>query len=190
VTRRSLIQRALLLLGIEPVALIGCASRRIASEGSRPAELMLDQPSESGALSTGEMESLAAFGEVLVEGRALPPAERRYLLEHIEDRTRSPEYLSLYRGAASTLDRLAGRRFASLEVHERIDLIARYRLAAPVRPGENLGPFADEIRTLQIRTTRDLIRGYYASPAGWAVVSYDSFPGRCGDLTRYTRPEA
>jgi len=36
----------------------------------------------------------------------------------------------------------------------------------------------------------DLINGYWRSPAGWAAVGYGVFPGRCGDLTRYTRPEA
>jgi hypothetical protein len=37
---------------------------------------------------------------------------------------------------------------------------------------------------------RDLVGGYYNSPAGWAVVGYAHFPGRCGDLGRYVRPEA
>ena len=186
-TRRSLIQRALLILGIEPVGLLGCVSGRVASEASRPVEAALDPSSESGQLSTPEMEDLVAFGEVLVEGRTLAQAERRYLIEHIEDRaTRSPDYLTLYRTAASTLDRVAGRRFASLEVRERIDLITRHRLGAVQGPGEKL---PDEMRALRMRAVPDLIRGYYGSPAGWAAVGYDTFPGRCGDLTRYTRPE-
>ena len=181
VTRRSLIQWALLLVGIAPVALIGCVSRRIPSDTSRRVQDALERLSESTPLSTVEIGNLVAFGEVLVEGRTLTTSERRYLIEHIEDRTtRSLEYLSLYRGTAASLDRLAGRAFASLEVHERIDLIARHRLAGPVRAGEDLGPS---------RAARDLIGSYYGSPAGWAIVGYDSFPGRCGGLTRYSRPE-
>jgi hypothetical protein len=36
----------------------------------------------------------------------------------------------------------------------------------------------------------DLIRGYYESAAGWALVGYSTFPGQCGDLASYTRAEA
>ena len=124
-------------------------------------------------------------------GGTLAPAERRYLVEYIEDRTKgSPEYLSLYRTAASTLDRLAGRRFVSLELGERLQLIARHGLAGRrAQPGDDLGPLSTEMRTLRARVVPDLIRGYYSSAAGWAVVGYQTFPGRCGDLTRYTRPE-
>jgi hypothetical protein len=137
------------------------------------------------------METLVAFGEVLVEGRTLAPTERQHLVEHIEGRTsRSSDYLSLYRETASTLDRLAGQRFASLEVRERIELITRHRLVDPVGAKEDLGALSVEMRALRMRAAPDLIRGYYGSPAGWAVVGYDSFPGRCGDLTRYTRAEA
>ena len=188
VTRRSFIRQALLIFGIAPAALIGCVSRRVTSETSAPVEAALEPPAKTGPFSTGEIENLVAFGEVLVEGRALAPAERRHLVEHIEDGgTRSPDYLSLYRTAASTLDRVAGRRFASLEVRERIDLIARHRLAASPGPGEKL---SDEMRALRTRAVPDLIRGYYGSPAGWAAVGYDTFPGRCGELMRYTRSEA
>ncbi len=89
-----------------------------------------------------------------------------------------------------TLERLAGRRLASLEIQQRTELIARHRLAVSlVRPDEDLGPFPEEVRTLRTRIVPDLIGGYYNSPAGWAAVGYDTFPGRCGDLTRYGRSE-
>jgi len=141
-------------------------------------------------LSTTETEDLVAFGEVVVEGRALTLAERRHLVEHIEDRAkRSPEYLSRYRAAASTLVGMAGRRFAGLEISERIDLIARHGLAGRgVQPADDLDLSA-KTRVLRTRVAPDLIRGYYGSVAGWAVVGYQTFPGRCGELTRYTRPE-
>lgn len=131
-----------------------------------------------------------AFGEVVVEGRALALAERRVLVEHVQDRAkRSPEYRSLCRAAASTLNGLVGRRFAALEISERIDLIARHGLAGRgVEPADDLDPSA-KMRPLRTRIAPDLIRGYYASAAGWAVVGYQTFPGRCGELTRYTRPE-
>jgi hypothetical protein len=180
VTRRGLIGRSLLILGINAAGLIGCVLRR-------PAER-----STTRTLSGAELEDLVAFGEALVDGRTLAPRERRYLAEHLEYRTtRSPEYLSLYRTTAGTLEHLAGRRFAHLEMNERMELIARHHLAASgVRPGEDLGQFPDEMRSLRTRAVPDLIGGYYASPAGWAAVGYDTFPGRCGELTRYTRPES
>jgi hypothetical protein len=177
------------ILGIAPVG-IGCASRPARSASAPPVETRLDPAADTRLLSAAEMESLVAFGEVLVEGRTLGTDERRYLAEHIEDRTReSPNYLSFYRIAAGTLDRLAGRRFSSLEIRERISLIDRHRLAAGRGAGEDRGPLSSEMRTIRLRAAPDLIRGYYTSPAGWGVVGYDSFPGRCGDLARYTRPE-
>jgi hypothetical protein len=180
VTRRRLIQRALLILGIVPTGVIGCAAPRAADRAA------------ASELSNAELEALIAFGEALVEGRTLSLAERRPLVEHIEDRMKHrPGGLSLYRTTVSTLDRLAGRRFASLEVGERIQLIARHRLArAPGSREEELGPLPAEIRTIQLRVVPDVIRSYYGSPAGWAVVGYPTFPGRCGNLTRYTRAES
>jgi len=170
-----------LILGIDAAGLMGRLSRPAAEVVSRPEKL-----------SSAELEDLVAFAEVLVEGRTLTPAERGYLLEHIEDRTtRTPAYLSLYRAAVSTLDRLGGRRVASLEVQERIELVVRHRLAASeVRPEEDLGSFPEQTRSLRTKVVPDLIGGYYGSPAGWGAVGYETFPGRCGDLTRYVRPES
>src|SRR5262249_46682721 len=148
--------------------------------------------SSATGLSNTEMEDLVAFGEVLVGGEALGPAERRFLVEHIADRIRrTPEYLSLYQTTVSTLDRLAGQSFATLAVEDRIDLIARHGLArSPEVSDDAASDDADddpqpaelrEVRTVRQRVAPDLIRGYYASPAGWAVVGYETFPGRCGD---------
>ena len=141
------------------------------------------------------MEDLVAFGEALVEGRTLAPAERRSLVEHIVEQTRrGPRYVALYRTTVVMLERLAGRRFASLEIGERVQLIAHHGLAgAPGRAEddeEDLEPMPQDLRIVRTSAAPDLIRGYYGSPAGWAVVGYQSFPGRCGDLTRYTRPES
>ncbi len=179
-TRRSLIQRVLLILGMPPLGVVACASRE--------ATVTSSAPSVDGPLSTAEIAGLVAFGEVIVEGRTLAPAERQYLVDHIEEgATRSPDYLARYRAAVATLHGAAGREFARLDLQERIDLVDRHRLASPPRPGEDM---PEAMRALRMRVVPDLIRGYYRSPAGWAAVGYDSFPGRCGELTRYTRPEA
>ena len=191
-TRRTLIQRLFLILGISPFGPREPWPARVAEAGPRPVRPLFDPTPESGTLSKAEMDDLVAFAEVLVGDGTLPLVERGYLVEHIEDRMRrSPGYLSLYRTTVRTLERLAGHRFASREIRERLEVIARHRLAvSDIWPGEDLGRFPVQIRALRKRAVPDLIGGYYASPAGWAVVGYEVFPGRCGDLTRYARPES
>lgn len=192
VTRRTILQRLLLMVGINPAGLGGCVSQRGTHPVSGPVAAVVDPPSEPGSLSSTELEELVAFAEVVLEGRALAPAEREYVVQHIEERTRrSPEYFSLYRTTARTLERLAGRRAASLDLRERSEFVARHRLGDPrISPNEDLGPFAEQVRAVRKRAVPDLIEGYYRSPAGWAVIGYTVFPGRCGDLMRYTRPES
>jgi hypothetical protein len=183
-TRRTLLWIASLgaLLG-----LTGCARRDGLARAPGP-----DAPA-TGPLSAHEMEDLLAFAEILVEGRPLEPVERGYLTAHIEDRVaRLPASLSLYRRTVTLLGRLAGTRFSALDRSERVALVAHHRLSShDVRPGETLGPFPDDIRAVRGRVVRDLIGGYYGSPAGWTIVGYTAvFPGRCGELERYTRPES
>jgi hypothetical protein len=112
-------------------------------------------------------------------------------LEHIEDRLKhTPGHLSLYRTTVSTLERLAGRPFARLDLPERIELVTRHRLGASQTSVEEApGPFSSEMQVIRKQIVEDLIGGYYGSAAGWAIVGYQMFPGRCGDLTRYTRAE-
>ena len=195
-TRRSLIRRALLLLGIDAAGLAGCVTGRAMEEVSGPARAISEPAAPAGTLSgadlsSAEVEDLVAFGESLVEGRPLALEERRFLVEHLEYRTRSSsEYLSLYRGTATALERLSGRRFADLEVRERVEVIGQHRLAPARGRGDgDPSPLTVKTRTALTRAARDLIEGYYRSPAGWAAVGYDAFPGRCGELTRYTGPE-
>jgi hypothetical protein len=188
VTRRSLIQRALLVLGLDTAALVGCVSHR-RTGGSAPTTA----PDKTLSLLETEMECLVAFGEALVEGRTLGPAERRALVEHIMDQSqRVPGYVSLYRTTVRTLDRTARRPFTSLTIDERVTLIAREGMVSSpptTAQEEDLVSQSAEVRTVRTLVVPDLIRGYYASAGGWAVVGYETFPGRCGNLTRYTRAE-
>jgi hypothetical protein len=180
VTRRTLLRQLLVLLGI------GSGSLAVPTTGRGA-----DAAPSSGTLSQLELDDLVAFGEVLVEGRALSSAERGFLLQHIEDRMkRTPESLALYRTTVTTLEQLAGRPFARLDLHARTELVARHRLGvSQISADETLGPLSSQTQTVRTQVVEDLIGGYYNSPAGWAVVGYDTFPGRCGDLTRYTRAE-
>ncbi len=138
------------------------------------------------------MENLVALAEVLVQGRALSASERADLVESINDRTLStPGYLSLYRLTARLLDRLAQTRFPDLSLPQRAEIVLRHRLVPDGEPGTSSPPpsSSDPEAAVRVLAVPELIASYYRSPAGWAVVGYESFPGRCSDLVRYTRPE-
>jgi hypothetical protein len=171
-TRRGLIRRLLLVLAVP-----WRAGRR---------EVEAAQPA---ALSTADLDDLVAFGEVVVGSGPLSPTERGFLIDHIRYRMSRPGdyYLEAYRSTVGLLKRLAGAPFASVDLARRQALVARYRLDSPlISPDEDLGPFPEPARTVRTQVVGDLIGGYYGSPAGWAAVGYDGFPGRCSDLTRYT----
>lgn len=143
-------------------------------------------------LSPAEMGAVLGFAEVLVAERALSPAERGPLVDHINDRTLgTPGFLALYRRTAALLNRLTPRPFADLPRGERVALVEQLRLAdSRVRSLEYVRPLNREALLTRQHVVPDLIAAYYASPAGWAVVGYDISPGQCGDLARYTRQES
>ena len=86
-----------------------------------------------------------------MEGRALSPVERDSLVGSIAEHiARDPEYLGLCRTTVSLLRGMAGRRFSSLDMTERIELMTRHRLNSPDAPPEgDLGPVADAARAVR-----------------------------------------
>lgn len=190
-SRRALLRSGVLALGVEPGGVLGPLRQQVQGlVACLGAEAHAAPPPST--LSASELEDLIAFAELVVEGRALAPVERDSLVENIVERTaRERDYLELCRTTVGLLQRLAGRRFSTLGGAERVELMTRHRLdSTDVRPEEDLGLFPDDMRLVRTRALRALIADYYASPAGWAVVGYDHFPGKCGDLARYTRPES
>jgi hypothetical protein len=184
--RRELLRAFALVLG-DVRASVPEEPAPLAPGQVRPRVASSPSPRVGEALSDSEREALLAFAEVLVEGRPLSPSERGALLSHLEDRVRAWEgTLALYRDTAALLDRLAGTGFSTLGLRERTELVTREGLGPSRRRIEGGD---DAARAARTRVAPDLIAGYYASPAGWAVVGYEVYPGRCGDLTRYTRPE-
>ena len=189
--RRRALEILLAVLGVlvllawwRPAWLAGAMARRLTPR--------LDRASPTGSLSPHETENIVAFADVVVTGRALGPEERGYVVEHVAEQTgRAPGYLSLYRATSSLLDSLAGQRFSGLDRPLREDLVARHDLGNPdVRVRELFWPFRRGAQRVRALAVPDLIAGYHASPAGWALVGYTVFPGRPGDLVRYTRAEA
>ena len=180
VTRRGLLRTLLLALGVDHLVPLGSLRRRA-----------VEAAAGAPALSAQDLDDLVAFAEVLVEGRALAPDERRHLVEHIETRIRlNAWYLTLYRTSIACINQVAGGRVSALDLDARTAVLLRHRLmSAAVAPDEGLGPLAEQVRTVRTRAVPDLIAGYYGSPVGWAAVGYDVFPGTCGDLARYTRAE-
>jgi len=143
----------------------------------------------SARLTPGEIETLVSLAEAIVDDQPLSPAARHDLAESIADAThRSEDQRAVYRATAVLLDRLAGGAFARLDLGDRVALVGRHRLdVRTVAPADTVSEETGAVRT---RVVPDLIAAYWGSPAGWAAVGYEAFPGRCGDLTRYTRPDA
>jgi hypothetical protein len=191
VTRRALLRTLLLIASVAALVL---STWRLGLRVliGRVLEPRLDTSSPTGALSDLELDTVVAFAEALVEGRTLSPAERGYLIGHVRDRAlRTPGYAALYRTTARVLDRLAAAPFSTLGLGDRAAVMVRHRLTeSAVAPIEHLWPLHRETLTVRMLAAPDLVAGYYRSPAGWAAVGYAAFPGRCGDLSRYTKPEA
>jgi hypothetical protein len=151
----------------------------------------LDSSSLTGTLSDGERENIVAFGEILAVGKRLSAIERLHFIEQVDDQTRTtPGYLTLYRMTANLLDRLAQSNFSTLDIHDRTELLVRHHFTSyEVSTRECLLAFRRQELAIRVLAVPGLIAGYYRSAAGWAVVGYETFPGRCGDLIRYTRAE-
>ena len=191
-TRRLLLQGFFLSLWSGVAEAVPRLTGRLRAAGRGFVRAANEPAPEAPTLSVSELATLLAFGEVLVEGRTLSAAERRYLAEHIEDGAKHiAEQRVQYRRAVRLLDRVAGKPFSRLEITDRIQLLGRHRLDARTAPtGDDPEPLGGELRMIRARVVPDLIEGYWGSPAGWAAVGYGTFPGRCGNLTRYTRSEA
>ena len=169
-TRRTLLQGLVVALG-----------------GGQAVPSALTAGAAPTSLSSADLGDLVAFAGVLVAGGELPGTERALVLEHIQDRQRAGDesLLEAYRTTVRLLTRVARARFATLDVARRVGVVRRHDLGRAVERSGDSG----EARVIRARVVPDLIGAYYGSPAGWAVVGYTAFPGRCGVLERYTRPE-
>jgi len=183
-TRRRWLRRAAAGVGV----LVG-ATRRLAHGLSAVGGLL--PASARGAelpLTSAELDTLLAFGEAVVDGRALSAEVRATLTDALAEAVaRAPDRITLYRGAARLLDHLAGRELARLSLVDRAALVSRNRL--DIRAASNEPGLTDDARFIRTTLAPELIVAYWGSAAGWAAVGYGAFPGRCGDLARYTRAE-
>lgn len=184
-TRRLLLQAAL------GAVWIATAGARLLPARLRTARAPLPAAASSTGppLTAAEVQTLVALAEAAADDRPLSPEWRHDLGREITESARDDaDERTAYRTAAALVDRLAGRAFAGLDFGERVALIAGQQLHVSAVPAEAPpGDFSEERRAVRTRAVPALVAAYWRSPAGWAAVDYDAFPGRCGDLTRYTR---
>lgn len=184
-TRRLLLQAA---LGAIWIATAGACLLPVRVRAARAGLPATARPAVA-PLTADEVETLVALAESAADDRPLSPEWRRDLAQEITESARdNTDERAAYRTAAALVDRLAGRRFAGVDFAERVALVTRQGLhVSGVPPGEPPGDFPEERQAVRTRAIPALIAAYWRSPAGWAAVDYDAFPGRCSDLTRYTR---
>jgi hypothetical protein len=107
--------------------------------------------------------------------------------------------LAQYRAAVVLLDETAQRRhrgtatFAELDRTRREDVLAS--LLWTYRAGDAMTSLLERVtsprrvRALRELVVKDLLKAFYRSPAGWALVGYSHFPGvPAADPRDYSRP--
>lgn len=149
----------------------------------------IDRSAQPGRLTRREMDAVLAYAEVLVSDTPLSGAARDELEHHVSDRSEhEPGYRALYRLTVDVLDEAAGGDFAARPPDERRRAVhGRHLHRYDVRARHWLWPLDRRSLTVRALAGRDLVAGYFLSPSGWALVGYDAFPGRCRDLSDYTR---
>lgn len=183
-------RRLLLLLAATAAAIVAVVDgQRLWTTVRRYLAPRIDRTSPPGRLSRREMDALLAYGEVLVSDTALSPAARAELELHVRERSEHEAgYHALYRLAVEVLDETVGGDFAARTPDERRRAVRRRGLHRyDVRPRHYLWPIDRRSLTVRALAARDLVAGYFLSAPGWALVGYDAFPGRCRDLSDYTR---
>lgn len=160
----------------------------------------LDLSSPPGVLDEADARTIAALGETLAAPQSVPPQE--FFLEELNRLTQTQAgYLKEFQRAAALLNATAGklfgeqtaRRFESLSRKDRdavLDrLLWRYRGGEHARSRLEKVAASREALALRRFVMRPLIEHYYRSPYGWAVVGYESYPGRPpSDPLAYTSP--
>ncbi len=149
----------------------------------------LDPSSAPGPLSRRDVDTVLAYADVLLSDTGVSAAARVDLEGHVRDRCQhEPGYRDAYRLAVTVLDDAAGGEFASRPFDERRRIVHRRNLHRhDVRARDWL--WTVDRRGLAVRAlaARDLVAGFFLSSAGWALLGYETFPGRCRNLSDYTR---
>jgi hypothetical protein len=199
ITRRRFLAVALGgSLGVFPVVAFPLPGR--VRDLLSPPEPRLDSASDTGLLGDEEMTEVVALAETLLPQHLDPGVTQRFVQHHVDERTSKEQgYLEEYERAVALLQRTtgslvdAGARFSALSLVERNTVLSE--LLETRRTGvRRLGNLFDrilgatEIPAFRIYVVEDLLRAFYRSAEGWAVVGYTNYPGvPARDPREYTR---
>jgi hypothetical protein len=162
--------------------------RRTLSRWLRPS---LDDGAPTGVLTATELAALRTFTATLV-GDELgdsdwTPVRDELARAAIERRG----FAAVCARACRLLDRLGDGPFADAPPDVRAARVAAARLTVrPVARHELLAPGGRTRHEVRELLVPELLRVYFDSPAGWAVVGYDATLGGCRDAFAYTRRPA
>jgi len=189
------------LLGGGIAGTVGLVGRRlglrILDVAPRATEAAVDAP----ALGTGELDTLKAFGSVLVPssyaGADSGKADRAGAVIEVTLRQLAADSAGELRAGAAFLDASSraahGVAFAALDGEGRRQVVDQL-----LRPYTTRSLFSNpyfyvtehgrRVRSLWSRIARPIIDDFYTSPLGWEVVGYRRRPGECSNLTDYQFP--
>lgn len=159
----------------------------------------LDTTYPLGVLQDIEMRNIVAFGETLVAPESTPPVN--FFIDYVNVVTQNqPGYLKVFQRSAALLDAtsvdLFGQstwlHFAALPLPQRDKvlraLLWQYSGSDLIAPKVEKIVASRHVLALRKYVMGPLIEHYYRSPYGWALVGYESFPGRPPlDPRAYTR---
>ena len=160
----------------------------------------LDTAYPLGVLQDMEMRNIVALGEMLVAPESTPPMN--FFFDYVNAVTKyQPGFLKEFQRAAVLLDTttvdLFGQstrlHFAALPLTQRAKvlraLLWQYSGSDLIIPKVEKIVASQHVLALRMYVMGPLIEHYYRSPYGWAIVGYESFPGRPPlDPRAYTRP--
>lgn len=160
----------------------------------------LDESFPKGILAEKEMKNILALSEILVPKDLKLGLNIDFFRNHVNYKTlNSDGYLKEYRDGSKLLEEAtkefidSNKNFFELSLSERDKILGlilwRYRADELVRPLlENMVVSERKLRFRQF-VVKDIIRAFYESRAGWAVVGYSHYPGvPAADPREYTSP--
>jgi hypothetical protein len=164
----------------------------------------VDPATGTGPLSPDEERRLWSLAVVLLPSR-INPEGRAAVEEHLRWRAEeSPGYRAAFVQGLTLLDQETRKRFpkavrfgdlsreqgnqvlssllAGIDPYPRSREVPREVLLSSLSQGRL------ERFHLRRHVVSEILHAYYQSAAGWALVGYEAFPGRCGGPGFYSRP--
>lgn len=164
-------------------------------------DIKLDIRTPAGLLDSNELITVTHLAQVLIPEDSTPGASEEWVRQHVNHATESrPGYMEEYRSAAAFLNEVAAETQPSTpyfhllsneDVNNILTEMFRWRQ-------QNYTTWRERIHQLSRSGRRqerlwhfviqDILRNFYKSPDGWAVIGYDNYPGMPGDPRAYTSP--